>query len=171
VRRCGVSPASNRDVAVFNMTTQFGGGKTHALTLLYHLASTGRRQGSEWCEPGPRSGERGQYPQGATAVSSGRSSTRSLGEGARTALRCGRLPGPKSPSNLGVNQDLPSSPSMRKQMTAPAGDVIRRILPKGKPCLILMDELMNYVSRTRRAASRRSYTTFSRPLRNRARRE
>src|SRR5215813_10191005 len=27
--------------AVFNMATQFGGGKTHALTLLYHLASHG----------------------------------------------------------------------------------------------------------------------------------
>ena len=27
--------------AVFNMATQFGGGKTHALTLLYHLATHG----------------------------------------------------------------------------------------------------------------------------------
>ena len=27
--------------AVFNMSTQFGGGKTHALTLLYHLARNG----------------------------------------------------------------------------------------------------------------------------------
>src|SRR4029453_10370855 len=27
--------------AVFNMATQFGGGKTHALTLLYHLARSG----------------------------------------------------------------------------------------------------------------------------------
>src|SRR6516225_684710 len=27
--------------AVFNLTTQFGGGKTHALTLLYHLALGG----------------------------------------------------------------------------------------------------------------------------------
>src|ERR1039458_4806765 len=27
--------------AVFNLTTQFGGGKTHALTLLYHLAKGG----------------------------------------------------------------------------------------------------------------------------------
>ncbi len=26
--------------AVFNMTTQFGGGKTHALTLLYHMAAS-----------------------------------------------------------------------------------------------------------------------------------
>src|SRR5512137_33614 len=28
--------------AVFNMATQFGGGKTHALTLLYHLATAGK---------------------------------------------------------------------------------------------------------------------------------
>src|SRR5919206_3265919 len=27
--------------AVFNLMTQFGGGKTHALTLLYHLAQNG----------------------------------------------------------------------------------------------------------------------------------
>src|SRR5262245_52844323 len=27
--------------AVFNLSTQFGGGKTHALTLLYHLATHG----------------------------------------------------------------------------------------------------------------------------------
>lgn len=31
--------------AVFNMTTQFGGGKTHALTLLYHLAQGGAEAG------------------------------------------------------------------------------------------------------------------------------
>src|SRR5688500_16612792 len=29
--------------AVFNMATQFGGGKTHALTLLYHLAKNGSK--------------------------------------------------------------------------------------------------------------------------------
>ena len=27
--------------AVYNLTTQFGGGKTHALTLVYHLAKAG----------------------------------------------------------------------------------------------------------------------------------
>ena len=27
--------------AIFNLSTQFGGGKTHALTLLYHLAKHG----------------------------------------------------------------------------------------------------------------------------------
>src|SRR6185503_171929 len=34
---------------------------------------------------------------------------------------------------------------------APGGEVIRRFLPKDKPSLILMDELMNYVSRSRRS--------------------
>src|SRR5207249_5889927 len=33
--------------AVFNLTTQFGGGKTHALTLLYHLAGGGPKA-STW---------------------------------------------------------------------------------------------------------------------------
>src|SRR5438270_8394704 len=33
--------------AVFNMSTQFGGGKTHALTALYHLA-TGGQAAQHW---------------------------------------------------------------------------------------------------------------------------
>ncbi len=32
--------------AVFNLATQFGGGKTHALTLLYHLAKNGPKSHS-----------------------------------------------------------------------------------------------------------------------------
>lgn len=39
--------------AVFNMTTQFGGGKTHALTLLYHLARHGSA-GNGWRGVSPR---------------------------------------------------------------------------------------------------------------------
>ena len=34
---------------------------------------------------------------------------------------------------------------------APGGEVIRQLLPKDKPSLILMDELMNYVSRNRKS--------------------
>ena len=33
--------------AVFNMATQFGGGKTHSLTLLYHLAEHGGKA-NQW---------------------------------------------------------------------------------------------------------------------------
>ena len=34
---------------------------------------------------------------------------------------------------------------------APGGDVIRAFLPKDRPVLILMDELMNFVSRSRKS--------------------
>lgn len=45
VRR--LSGAQVETSAVFNLTTQFGGGKTHALTLLYHLARGGSAA-AEW---------------------------------------------------------------------------------------------------------------------------
>jgi len=41
-----------------------------------------------------------------------------------------------------------------EKYTAPAGDVINAFLPADRPCLILVDELMNYVSQSRRAESR-----------------
>jgi predicted AAA+ superfamily ATPase len=51
---------------------------------------------------------------------------------------------------LGGKEALNLVAGHEKQMTAPAGEVIRIFLPKNKPCLILMDELMNYVSRSRK---------------------
>jgi len=38
-----------------------------------------------------------------------------------------------------------------KQGEAPGGDVIREFLPQDRPALILMDELMNYISRSRKS--------------------
>ncbi len=43
VRR--LSGETTETSAVFNMLTQFGGGKTHALALLYHLANGGSKSG------------------------------------------------------------------------------------------------------------------------------
>ena len=39
--------------AIFNLATQFGGGKTHALTVLYHLACNGRKA-EAWTGVEPR---------------------------------------------------------------------------------------------------------------------
>src|SRR5271154_535725 len=55
--------------AVFNMTTQFGGGKTHSLTLLYHLAKGGQKA-DKWAAV-PRLVEKAgltSVPEAATAV-------------------------------------------------------------------------------------------------------
>ena len=38
--------------AVFNLATQFGGGKTHALALLYHLAKNGATVCAGWSGSG-----------------------------------------------------------------------------------------------------------------------
>jgi len=51
--------------AVFNMATQFGGGKTHSLTALYHLARGGKH-GEELERSGrsPHASPGGHRPQG-----------------------------------------------------------------------------------------------------------
>src|SRR5206468_11504709 len=55
--------------AVFNMATQFGGGKTHALTLLYHLAKGGA-SAAKWAGVSPLLEKAGitSGPEAATAV-------------------------------------------------------------------------------------------------------
>src|SRR5215813_10581017 len=55
--------------AVFNMATQFGGGKTHALTLLYHLATNGSNAARWTGVPGIlEKANVKEVPSGATAV-------------------------------------------------------------------------------------------------------
>ena len=50
---------------------------------------------------------------------------------------------------LGGEKSFAAVAAHDDQLTAPGGDVIRRMLPNG-PVLILMDELLNYVSRGRK---------------------
>src|ERR671929_2184593 len=59
VRR--LSGVQTETSAVFNLTTQFGGGKTHFLTLLYHLASQGPK--ADRCNGVPRILERARVNQ------------------------------------------------------------------------------------------------------------
>ena len=54
-------------------------------------------------------------------------------------------------------------------MTAPAGDVLRQFLPRDKPCLILIDELMNYVSRSRKSGMATQLYNFLQNLSEEAR--
>jgi hypothetical protein len=50
-------------------------------------------------------------------------------------------------------------------MTAPAGDVLREFLSVDKPSLILIDELMNYVSRNRKSGMATQLYNFVQNLR------
>ncbi len=138
--------------AVFNMTTQFGGGKTHALTLLYHLAKKGPKA-NEWRGVRKlleRAGLK-DVPNAETAVFVGTEFDSITGRGGEDGTPLRKTPWGEIAFQLGGSEAFAVVAEHDQQGTAPAGDVIRKFLPKGKPCLILMDELMNYISRNRKS--------------------
>lgn len=137
--------------AVFNMATQFGGGKTHSLTLLYHLAKNGPAA-NEWSGVNKILAEAklDSIPEAATAVFVGTEFDSITGKGGNgEPLR--KTPWGEIAFQLSGNQGFSIVEEHDRQERAPAGDVIRNFLPKDRPCLILMDELMNYISINRKS--------------------
>lgn len=138
--------------AVFNMTTQFGGGKTHSLTLLYHLAHGGP-EAAEW--KGVRSllsmAGVAEVPQAATAVFVGTEFDSLSGRGGADGTPIRKTPWGEIAWQLLGADGLDIVAEHEKTLTAPGGDVVSRILPADRPVLILLDELMNYVSRSRKS--------------------
>ncbi len=138
--------------AVFNMSTQFGGGKTHALTLLYHLGQNGAKaNGWQGVNRLLEKSGMAAVPEAATAVFVGTEFDSISGRGGDDGTPLRKTPWGEIAYQLGGKAALEVLAAHEKEMTAPAGDVIRRFLPKDRPCLILMDELMNYVSRSRKS--------------------
>ena len=138
--------------AVFNMATQFGGGKTHALTLLYHLATHGAAA-DRWLGVQKLLDRAGMstVPHAATAVFVGTEFDSITGRGGDDGTPLRKTPWGEIAFQLSGQNGLAVLAEHEQRMTAPGGDVIRKFLPKDKPCLILIDELMNYVSRNRKS--------------------
>jgi hypothetical protein len=138
--------------AVFNLATQFGGGKTHALTLLYHLAKHGPAA-NKWAGVSQllaRAGVAG-VPKAEAAVFVGTEFDSITGRGGKDGTPLRRTPWGEIAWQLGRESGFAVVAEHDKKGEAPGGEVIRQFLPKDKPSLILMDELMNYVSRNRRS--------------------
>jgi Protein of unknown function (DUF499) len=134
--------------AVFNMATQFGGGKTHSLTLLYHLANAGP-ESHGWQGVGSilEQAQVKTVPKAATAVFVGTEFDSFTGRGGSgEPLR--RTPWGEIAWQLGGEKAFAVVASHDEEGAAPGGDVIRAFLPEG-PTLILMDELLNYINRCR----------------------
>src|SRR6266853_2229093 len=116
--------------AVFNMATQFGGGKTHALTLLYHLAKSGAKA-DKWAGV-PKLLEKAgisSVPEAATAVFVGTEFDSLTGGGGNDGTPLRKTPWGEIAFQLGGKEALAVLAEHEKLMTAPAGDVIRRFLP------------------------------------------
>ena len=137
--------------AVFNMTTQFGGGKTHSLTLLYHLASNGAKA-KEWQGVGRLLQAAGlnTVPKSDVAVFVGTEFDPIAGRGGADGTPVRKTPWGEIAFQIGGASALKVLAEHERQGVAPGGDVIRAFLPKDRPVLILMDELMNFVSRSRK---------------------
>ncbi len=137
--------------AVFNLATQFGGGKTHALTLLYHLAKHGAAA-NNWTGVQKILQKAGisSIPEAAVAVFVGTEFDSIQGRGGDDGTPLRKTPWGEIAYQLGGNEALAVLAEHEAQFIEPKGDVIRKFLPKDKPCLILMDEIINYVSTYRR---------------------
>ncbi len=134
---------------VINLTTPFGGGKTHALTLLYHLAKTGHSAKSF---PGVKEilskADISTIPKTAVAVFIGNQFDVYTGHGA-PGEPTRMTPWGDIAWQLGGEKAFRIVAKHDETKVAPSGEVIRKILPKDKPVLILMDEVLNFMSRAR----------------------
>lgn len=133
--------------AVFNLSTQFGGGKTHALTLLYHLAKYGpSTQGWVGVPRILEKAGKNTSPKAAVAVFVGTEFDSLTGRGGKDGTPLRKTPWGEIAYQLGGNEALSVLAEHEAQFIEPKGDVIREFLPKDRPVLILMDEIINYVS-------------------------
>lgn len=132
--------------AAFNMSTQFGGGKSHALTALYHLGKHGDRA-KAWKGVDRVLVRAGvpTVPEAAVAVFMGKDFDSLNGRGGGDEpVR--RTPWGEIAWQLGGPQSFAIVEQHEREFIEPKGDAIRALLPKDRPALILMDEIISYVS-------------------------
>lgn len=135
--------------SVFNLTTQFGGGKTHALTLLYHLAQGGP-ESVHW-DGVPNILERAKLkaPRGArVAVFVGQGFDALTGR-SKPGEPTRRTPWGEIAFQLGGERALQVLAEHDRYGVAPSSEEFLKAIAGDRPVLILMDEVMNYVARAR----------------------
>src|SRR5712692_2040002 len=156
--------------AIYNLTTQFGGGKTHALTLLYHLAEAGPAA-SNWKGVPSLLDQAGvqTVPGAATGVFVGTEFDSLAGRGGNDGTPLRRTPWGEIAFQLGREEGFAVVAKHDAEGIAPSTEVIRNFLPKDKPALILMDEIINYVSTYRKKGYSNSLYNFIQALSETAR--
>lgn len=156
--------------AVFNMSTQFGGGKTHSLALFYHLVNIGPELMGRMDVGSVLSVANVQrIPETATAVFVGTEFDSITGRGGDNGEPLRKTPWGELAWQLGGLEAFKIVEEHDVKMVAPSSEVIRKILPKDKACLILMDEIMNYISRFRKAGMVTQFYNFLQNLSEEAR--
>lgn len=147
--------------AVFDLSTQFGGGKTHSLTLAFHLAKHGDAA-KAWKGVDSLLADAGvsRVPEAATAVFVGTEFDSIEGRGGDDGTPKRRTPWGDIAFQIGGAEAFKHVAKHDADGISPGGDVIEKILPTNRPSLILLDELMNYVNRTRKSGLAGQLYTF-----------
>jgi hypothetical protein len=139
-----LSGKTDNTAPVLTLITQFGGGKTHTLTTLYHLARSGE---SSIRYPGVaelvREAGISAVPQARVAVFVGNAWDPQAGRETPWIDIARQLAGDQGVAELG--------PAART--TPPGTDAISRVFQAaGAPVLLLFDEVLNYLNRHRGSA-------------------
>lgn len=133
-----------------NLTTQFGGGKTHFLTLLYHLVRAGNRA-IAW--PGVQDilqeANLDGVPGARVAVFIGNRMDFVVGTGAEGEPRR-RTPWGDLAWQLGGPDLFARLREHDEQGIVPGGEILQPVFT-GEPTLILMDEVLSFIRRAREA--------------------
>jgi hypothetical protein len=134
---------------VFNLTTQFGGGKTHSLTLLYHLATSGNK--AKKYQGVDRILSKAEIDEIKTAkvvtfVGTEFSSVNGRGEEGEPIRK---TPWGELAFQIGREKGFEQFAELDKAYIPPAGDDLNKLFDKKQPYLLLFDELLNYVSKHR----------------------
>ena len=134
---------------VFNLATQFGGGKTHSLTLLWHLAKLGSRAlHYQDVDRIMRRAGVSDIPQAIPAVFVGTEFSSVSGRGeSGEPLR--RTPWGEMAFQLHGAEGYELLRAHDEALVPPAGDDLEKLFRPGQSYLLLFDELLNYVSKHR----------------------
>lgn len=134
----------------FHVVSPFGGGKTHALTLLYHLVRHGA-DAHKW--PGVQKilSEAGvpSLPKARVAAFVGSEFESLKGLGGKRGEPLRKTPWGEIAFQLGGKNSFANVAEYDHKMVAPDEESFRDVLPKDEPCLILIDDLIRYLARYR----------------------
>ena len=116
---------------VIQIQTPFGGGKTHALLMLYHLIKN--KKDLKYIEPLP------ELPKGAKVA---------VFVGTHADAVKGKTPWGEIAEQLGQYNVIKEHD---KKRIAPGKEILRKIFEASGPTLILMDEVLEYIVKANRA--------------------
>ena len=157
VRR--LSGVTQQTSAIFNMSTQFGGGKTHAMTTLYHLARGGP-EAADWhgVDAILRQAGVSAIPRAAVAVIVGTELDLLTERGGPGEPKRKTLWG-EIAWQLGGAKSFEAVARHDAEGVPPGGEVVEAMLPEG-PLLILMDEMLSHMSRGRKQGRHDDFYNF-----------